>query len=54
MSENTRKQIIINPRIMAAAKVIYKGGAFINASDSRFLRDVLETIANKVKKAARK
>lgn len=54
MSENTRKQIIINPRIMAAAKVIYKGGAFINSSDSRFLRDVLETISNKVKKAAKK
>ena len=54
MTENQRKQIIINPRIMAAAKVIYKGGAFMNASDSRFLRDVLETIANKVKKAVRK
>lgn len=54
MTENTRKQIIINPRIMAAAKVIYKEGTFINSSDSRFLRDVLETIANKVKKSVRK
>ena len=42
MTENQRKQIIINPRIMAAA------------SDSRFLRDVLETIVTKVKKAVKK
>ena len=54
MTENQRKQIIINPRVMAAAKVIYKGGAFINASNSRFLRDVLETIEKKKKKAVRK
>ena len=54
MTENTRKQIIINPRVMAAAKVIYKGGAFINSSDSRFLRDVLETIANKLKNGVKK
>ena len=54
MTENQRKQIIINPRVMAAAKVIYKGGAFINSSDSRFLRDVLEEITKRVKKAVKK
>ena len=53
MAENQRKQIIINPRVMAAAKVIYKGGAFINSSDSRFLRDILEEITKLVKNKRR-
>ena len=51
---NTRKQLIINPAIMAAAKAIYKHGTFTKASDSAFLRDVLEEIAKKVKKAVAK
>lgn len=51
---NTRKQIIINPVVMRAAKAIYKGGIYQNASDSAFLRAVLEDVANKVKKAVTK
>ena len=41
---------VINPEIMRLAKATYKRGAFYNASNSAFLRDVLETIYNKVKR----
>lgn len=51
---NTRKQIIINPVVMRAAKAIYKGGIYQNASDSAFLRAVLEDAATKVKKAVKR
>ena len=51
---NQRKQIIINPVIMRAAKSIYKGGIYQNASDSAFLRAVLEDAATKVKKAVKR
>ena len=54
LNMNTRKQIIINSVVMRAAKAIYKGGIYQNASDSAFLRAVLEDAATKVKKAVSK
>ena len=54
MNENTRKQIIINPVIMKAAKAIYKGGQYMFASDSTFVRAVMADIANNIKKAVKK
>lgn len=52
--ENTRKQIIINPAIMRAAKALYKGGAYAYASDSAFIRAVFEDISNTVMKKVKK
>lgn len=54
MSENKKKLITINPVILDAAKALYKGGVFKYSSDSAFLRDVLETMANKLKKRVSK
>lgn len=51
---NTRKQIIINPVVMRAAKAIYKGGIYQKASDSAFIRAILEEVAEKVKKAVKR
>lgn len=47
---NVKKLLILNPLILDAAKALYKNGSFKYASDSAFLRDVLETMANKLKK----
>ena len=47
---NKKKLVTLNPLILDAAKAFYKGGVFKYASDSAFLRDVLETMANKLKK----
>lgn len=48
--QNKKVMFVINPEIMRLAKSVYKRGAFYNASNSAFLRDVLETIYNKVKR----
>lgn len=47
--QNKKVMFVINPEIMRLAKAAYKRGAFYNASNSAFLRNVLETIYNKVK-----
>ena len=47
---NVKKLLILNPLILDAAKALYKNGSFKYASDSAFLRDVLETMATKLKK----
>ena len=47
---NKKKLVTLNPIILDAAKALYKGGAFKYSSNSAFLRDVLETMANKLKK----
>lgn len=47
---NKKKLVTLNPLILDAAKALYKNGRFMYASDSAFLRDVLETMANKLKK----
>lgn len=47
---NVKKLLILNPLILDAAKALYKGGVFKYSSDSAFLRDVLETMVNKLKK----
>lgn len=46
---NKKTMFVINPEAVRIAKAIYKRGAFEHASNSAFLRDVLETIINKVK-----
>ena len=46
---NKKQMFVINPEAVRIAKAIYKRGTFQNASKSAFLRDVLETIINKVK-----
>lgn len=51
---NERKNFFIDPAVMAAAKKLYKNGAFMFASDSAFIRDVFNELTNKVKKAAAK
>lgn len=48
--KNKKVMFVINPEIMRIAKSVYKSGAFYNASNSAFLRDVLETIYNNVKR----
>ena len=47
--QNKKVMFVINPEIMRIAKAAYKDGKFYAASNSAFLRDVLETIYNKVK-----
>ena len=47
--KNKKIMFVLNPEIMRLAKAAYKGGTFYNASNSAFLRDVLETICSKVK-----
>lgn len=47
---NVKKLLTIDPKYLDAAKALYKGGHFMYASDSAFIRDVLETMANKLKK----
>ena len=47
---NVKKLLILNPLILDAAKALYKNGSYKYASDSAFLRDLLETVANKLKK----
>lgn len=47
---NIKKLLTIDPKYLDAAKALYKNGRFMYASDSAFLRDVLETMANKLKK----
>lgn len=51
---NERKLFIIDPRILGVAKSIYKGGAYVNASNSAFLRGLLEDVTNSIKKAVKK
>jgi hypothetical protein len=40
---------VINPEAVRIAKAIYKRGTFYNASNSAFIRDIVETIINKAK-----
>lgn len=47
---NVKKLITIDPKYLDAAKALYKGGQFKYASDSAFMRDLLETVATKLKK----
>lgn len=47
---NIKKLLTIDPKYLDAAKALYKNGSFKYASDSAFLRDVLETMATKLKK----
>jgi len=47
---NIKKLITIDPKYLDAAKALYKGGQFKYASDSAFVRDLLETVATKLKK----
>lgn len=51
---NKKVMFVINPEIMRLAKAAYKRGAFYNASNSAFLRDVLDTIYNNVKRRVNK
>ena len=51
---NERKLFIINPQVLGVAKAIYKGGAYVNASNSAFLRGLLEDVTNGIKKAVKK
>ncbi len=51
---NERKLFIIDPRILGVAKSIYKGGVYVNASNSAFLRGLLEDVTNGIKKAVKK
>lgn len=51
---NEKKLFIINPQILGVAKAIYKGGAYVNASNSAFLRGLLEDVSNGIKKAVKK
>lgn len=51
---NERKLFIIDPRILGVAKSIYKGGVYVNASNSVFLRGLLEDVTNGIKKAVKK
>lgn len=46
---NKKIMFVMNPEIIRAAKLLYKGGMFANASTSAFMRDVVEEIARKVK-----
>ena len=46
MNQNKKVMFVINPEIMRLAKAVYKGGKFYAASNSAFMRDVLETIYN--------
>lgn len=48
--QNKKVMFVINPEIMRLAKAAYKGGKFYAASNSAFLRAVLEDAATKVKK----
>ena len=48
---NERKLFIIDPRVLGVAKSIYKGGAYVNASNSAFLRGLLEDVKNGIKNA---
>lgn len=41
--QNKKVMFVINPEIMRLAKAAYKKGQFYNASNSAFLRDLLET-----------
>lgn len=47
---NIKKLITIDPKYLDAAKALYKNGRFMYASDSAFVRDLLETVATKLKK----
>lgn len=47
--DNKKVMFVINPEIMRLAKAVYKRGAFYNASNSAFVRDVLKTISQKTK-----
>lgn len=51
---NEKKLFIIDPRILGVAKSIYRGGAYVNASNSAFLRGLLEDVTNGIKKAVTK
>lgn len=51
---NERKLFIIDPRILGVAKSIYKNGVYVNASNSAFLRGLLEDVTNGIKKAVKK
>lgn len=46
---NEKKLFIINPYYLGIAKAIYRRGQFANASNSVFIRAVLEDIAKKLK-----
>lgn len=47
--QNKKVMFVINPEAVRIAKAIYKRGTFYNASNSAFIRDVVETIINKAK-----
>lgn len=49
MLKNKKIMFVMNPEIIRVAKTLYKGGAFANASNSAFMRDVVQEIARKVK-----
>lgn len=44
----------IDPRAIGIAKAVYKRGAYVNASNSSFLRALLEDVAKLAKKAVTK
>lgn len=46
---NKKTMFMINPEAVRMAKAIYKRGTFYNASNSAFIRDVIEEILKKVK-----
>lgn len=46
---NKKTMFVLNPEAVRLAKAVYKKGAFYNASNSAFIRDVLEEILKKVK-----
>ena len=46
---NEKKIFIINPYYLGIAKAIYRRGQFAHASNSVFIRAVLEDIAKKLK-----
>lgn len=47
---NKKTMFVLNPEAVRLAKAVYKKGAFYNASNSAFIRDVLEEILKKVKR----
>ena len=47
---NKKTMFVINPEAVRLAKAVYKRGAFYNASNSAFIRDVMEEIIKRMKR----
>lgn len=52
-NKNKKIMFVMNPDVIRIAKTVYKGGQFLNASNSAFMRDLVEEgikLYKKVKK----